>query len=118
MPVNKKSLKNLKKWKKGQSGNPKGGKPPALPPLGELMAETLGQVKNGKTHAQIIFDKLFSMALKGNTRAIEILMERGYGKAVASLNLTGADGGPLAITYTDALPPEFKETPGDAPKTK
>lgn len=33
--------------------------------------------------------------------ALQILLERGYGKAPQSIELTGEDGGPLAITSHD-----------------
>jgi len=64
---------NLKPFKKGQSGNPKGR--PKLPDLTEVISEELGQ----KGYNEIIA-KLHKMAKAGHTRAAEILLDRGYGK--------------------------------------
>ncbi len=65
-------------FKKGQSGNPKGR--PKLPDVKELMAEVLGEEKNGKNAAQAIVAKWREMASKGNLKAGELLMAYGYGK--------------------------------------
>jgi hypothetical protein len=77
--VNKKpKLENLKPFKKGESGNPK-GRPPKLPDLDVLMAEVLGEEKDGKTAAQAILAALRAKAAKGDIRAAELLLNRGYG---------------------------------------
>ena len=64
------------KFKKGQSGNPK-GRPKKLPGLDELLTEVLG---DGDAMERVL-RKLLSMAEKGNLRAIEIILDRAYGKA-------------------------------------
>lgn len=66
-------------FKKGQSGNPK-GRPKKLPELDKLMADVLGEEKDGVTAAEAILKKLRQMASTGNLRAAEILLDRGYGK--------------------------------------
>lgn len=77
--MNKKpKLENLKPFKKGESGNPN-GRPPKLPELDKLMAEILGEEKDGKTAAQAILAALRAKAAKGDIRAAEVLLNRGYG---------------------------------------
>lgn len=68
-------------FKPGQSGNPN-GRPRKLPELDKLLADVLGQQNDdGKTAAENILEALYKRALKGDTRAAEILMDRAYGKA-------------------------------------
>lgn len=65
-------------FKKGQTGNPN-GRPPKLPELDKLMAEILGEEKDGKTAAQAILAALRAKASRGDIRAAEVLLNRGYG---------------------------------------
>lgn len=65
-------------FKKGETGNPK-GRPPKLPDLDILMAEVLGEEKDGKTAAQAILAALRAKASRGDIRAAEVLLNRGYG---------------------------------------
>lgn len=76
------------KWKKGQSGNPK-GQPRKLPELKVLLAAVLGDEKNGKTAAEAILDALRKKAEKGDVRAAELLLDRAYGKAAVNVDMTG-----------------------------
>lgn len=87
MPVNPKSIKNLKPAKKGEVRNPK-GRPPELPALDILIAEVLGEEKDGLTAAKAILLKIRQKATSGDLRAAEILLDRGYGKAKQSLEIT------------------------------
>lgn len=80
MANNKRHKDNLKPFKKGQSGNPK-GRPPKLPKLDELLAKVLGEEKDGKSAAEAILMALRAKAAKGDIRAAEVLLERGYGKS-------------------------------------
>lgn len=68
-----------REWVKGQSGNPK-GRPKKLPGLDELLAKTLGTIKGGHTEAENILLAMIKAAKKGDVRAAELLIERGYGK--------------------------------------
>jgi hypothetical protein len=72
-------IPNNKPFKKGQSGNPN-GRPKKLPELDKLLADVLGEEKDGLTAAEAILKKLRQMATGGNLRAAEILLDRGYGK--------------------------------------
>lgn len=85
------------KFKKGQSGNPN-GRPRKLPALDKLLANVLGAEKDGITEAERILMALQKEANKGNVRAAEVLLERAYGKSKQQHELTGIDGGPIAIT--------------------
>lgn len=68
------NIKNLKSYKPGQSGNPAGR--PVIPNLNAVMCEVVGEdgIRN-------LVKTLQSLAAKGNVRAIEILLDRFYGKA-------------------------------------
>ena len=74
------------KWKKGQSGNPK-GQPRKLPELRELLANVLGDEKDGKSAAEAILMALRAKATKGDVRAAELLLDRAYGKAKQDIDI-------------------------------
>lgn len=76
-------LKNLKSYKKGQSGNPK-GRPKKIPELKILLAETLDDKNGGITAAKAIFLNLRNMAITRKDsiaiRAAELLLAYAYGR--------------------------------------
>ncbi|HVT87153.1 MAG TPA: DUF5681 domain-containing protein [Chitinophagaceae bacterium] len=74
------------KFKKGQSGNPN-GRPKKIPELDKLLAEVLGEEKDGIEAARVILIALRAKAMRGNTRAAEILLDRAYGKAKQTVNV-------------------------------
>jgi len=74
------------KWKKGQSGNP-AGRPKKLPELRELLANVLGDEKDGKTAAEAILMALRAKATKGDVRAAELLLDRAYGKPKQDIDI-------------------------------
>ena len=80
-----------KPFKKGQSGNPK-GRPKKIPELRELLANVLGDQKDGKTAAEAILMALRNKAIKGDVRAAELLLDRAYGKPKSELELSGSVG--------------------------
>lgn len=90
-----------KPFPKGVSGNPK-GRPTKLPALDKLLADVLGEEKDGVTAADAILRKLRAMAAAGNIRAAEILLDRAYGKSKQTMDLTSAgekiDGNTIHIT--------------------
>ena len=75
-----------KPFQKGKSGNPK-GRPKKLPELDKLLADVLGEEKDGVTAADAILRKLRAMAASGNIRAAEILLDRAYGKAKQTVDM-------------------------------
>lgn len=57
------------------------GRPKKLPNLEKILASVLGKEDdNGVTEAQKIIEKLTDQAQKGNVRASEIIIDRGWGK--------------------------------------
>lgn len=83
----KRNTTGLKPYKKGQTGNPN-GRPKKLPELDKLLAEVLGEEQNGATAAETILKVLRLKAAKGDIRAAEILLDRAYGKARQTVDLT------------------------------
>ena len=74
------------KFPKGKSGNPN-GRPKKLPEIDKLLADVLGEEKDGVTAADAILRKLRAMAAAGNIRAAEILLDRAYGKAKQNVSM-------------------------------
>lgn len=66
-------------FKKGKSGNPN-GRPKKLPQLDVLIAQVLGEEKDGKTAAEAILMAMRAKAAKGDVRAAELMLNRAYGK--------------------------------------
>ena len=75
------------RWKKGETGNPN-GRPKKLPEIDKLLAEVLGEEKEGINAAQAILIMLRSKASKGDIRAAQLLLERAYGKAKQQIDVT------------------------------
>ena len=67
------------KFKKGETGNPN-GRPKKLPELDKLLAEVLGEEKEGVEAAKAILMALRAKATKGDVRAAELILNRAYGK--------------------------------------
>ena len=65
---------------KGKSGNPRGA-PRKIPNLDVMLAEVLGEDKDGIEAAKAILMAMRSKAIKGDVRAAELLLDRAYGKA-------------------------------------
>lgn len=76
------------RWKKGESGNPKGR--PKLPDLKEALQNILGETKDGKTALDAIFMALRAKAAKGDVRAAELLMDRAYGKSKQTIDMNAS----------------------------
>jgi hypothetical protein len=57
-----------------------------LPELDKLLADVLGEEKDGITAAEAILKALRLKAAKGDVRAIEVLLDRAYGKAKQEIN--------------------------------
>lgn len=78
---------------KGFHTNPerinKKGAPKKLPELDALLAEVLGEEKDGKTAAEAILKAIRLKAAKGDIRAAEMIFDRAYGKAKQFIDLKG-----------------------------
>jgi hypothetical protein len=76
----------LRRIPKGVSGNPKGR--PKLPDLSQAMAAILADEKDGKTALDAILAALRAKAAKGDVRAAQLLLDRGYGKPKETIDHT------------------------------
>ena len=88
-----------RKMKKGETLNPN-GRPKKLPELGKLMADILGDEKNGLTTAERILKAIEAKALKGDIKAAEMLLDRGYGKPKQTQETSITSSDPLVIIRT------------------
>lgn len=69
------------------------GQPPKLPALDELMTKVMGELgESGLTAMETILKAQRLKAAKGDTRAAELLLDRAYGKAKQSIDLSNPDG--------------------------
>lgn len=97
------------KFKKGQTGNPK-GRPPKLPKLDELLASVMSEERNGLTAAEAVLRALIVKATKGDVRAAEALLDRAFGKAVQRTDVTSGDK-PIATPPIAWIPVPHVEPP-------
>lgn len=103
MPFEKGKIpKGAKPFKKGKSGNPK-GRPKKLPQLDELLADVLGEEKDGIEAAKAILMALRAKATKGDVRAAEVLLDRAYGKSKQSIDVT-TDKEPFILKINGTKP--------------
>lgn len=99
-----KPKKNRGTFKPGQSGNPRGRQKGEFR-LSEVLRLDAQVVltKFGKRHnktgtrAELLSQILWEMALKGNLRAIELILDRTDGKPVTPLHHTGDADIPLLV---------------------
>jgi len=81
-------------WKKGQSGNPNGR--PKLPDIREALAKVLADEVNGATTLERMLKALRTKAISGDVRAAEALLDRAFGKAAQTVDVTS--GGEKIVT--------------------
>ena len=80
--------------------NPGAGRPKKIPDLDRLIADLFGESEEGNgSGIERILKALEAKALKGDTRAIEILLNRTYGLQTQKTEVTGRDGSPLAASF-------------------
>ena len=80
---------NLKPFKKGiDERRNMEGRPPKIPNLDVLLAEVLGEEKDGIEAAKAILMALRAKATKGDVRAAEVLLDRAYGKSKQVMDVT------------------------------
>src|SRR5215469_15393528 len=80
--VNPRSIKNLRPWQKGESGNP-GGRPrkPISDAYADLAEHPFPGDKHGRTYAQRLAEAQFRAAIKGRTEAAREIANRIEGPA-------------------------------------
>ena len=88
------SLANLKKFKPGASGNPKGRSKEWACPVAVLRRQL---TKSGDIEG--IMAKLREMALAGNLEAIKLILDRVVGKVTDKVELSGA----VSVSETASL---------------
>jgi hypothetical protein len=86
------------KFLKGNSANP-GGRPKS-----DLSITALIDAVVKPSDWEFIITCLKTKARRGDVKAIEMLMDRRFGKAIQQTQLTGEEGGPLKVIveYVDA----------------
>lgn len=96
-------------WVKGQSGNAS-GKPKQNAEIVELARRACPQAM-----ATIIDLANNSTDVKIKLAAAKEILDRGYGKAVQAMELSGTDGAPLAVSISFNL--KSHKTPSDDDKS-
>lgn len=83
---------NLKRVPKGGPSPNPNGRPKKIPELDKLLADVLGEEKDGVEAAKAILMALRLKAVKGDVRAAEVLLDRAYGKPKqqTDMNVTGS----------------------------
>src|SRR5215469_8992789 len=105
--VNPRSIKNLRPWQKGESGNP-GGRPrkPISDAYADLAEHPFPGDKHGRTYAQRLAEAQFRAAVKGKTdaaREIANRIEGPAGKAQQIEVVPGSDPLKVRIDAPDLL---------------
>lgn len=93
----------MAKFQKGQSGNPTGRPKGVLyltPALRTKLGEKVPGDPAGRTHRDVILDRLLTMAGGGDLEAIKIILDRTDGKVAQPVEHAGEGGGALAIVVT------------------
>lgn len=93
---------NLKPFKPGVSGNPK-GRPPKEHCLTDLLKEALEQEHNktGKTKKQMIIDKMYELANEGDVSILKYLFDRIDGKPLQQIETKILEEEADMSRYTD-----------------
>jgi|GEM_PF-1958397 len=85
----------------GETGN-KLGRPPKMPNLDRYLAHLLKEKEGDETAIMQILRQLVEQAKQGNLRAIEMLLDRAYGKPKQTIG-GGPDaplfGGPISLVF-------------------
>jgi len=84
------------KYKKGQSGNPK-GRPP-LRDIKEVLKDLLSQEKNQTQLIDGLMSVVVNKALKGDLKAVEMHLSYTYGKPTQKTEITGSEGEKIDFT--------------------
>jgi len=92
-----------KKFQAGNNANPN-GRPRKLPNLDKLLGDVLGTEEDNKDGWAVIIEALKRKAAKGDVRAAELLLNRGYGKAKQFINLNHEGG--VNLVFEQATPHE------------
>ena len=96
--TNPNSLKNLKRFKKGECPNPK-GRPIKENSIVSCLKDLLDEIGDdtGKTNSQILAKEIIRRAKAGDSQFLRILMDFLESKPAQKTEITGANGGPLEV---------------------
>jgi hypothetical protein len=94
--------RNGGKLKTGNVGN-KGR--PKMPDLRDAVAAVLADEKDGVTALDAVLKKLRQLAVQGNLKAADMLLDRAYGKPAQTLNTTDQDGNIVPLQVVIQAPP-------------
>lgn len=86
------------KFKKGKSGNPNGRPKSPLRDIKEVLKDLLSQEKNGTQLIDGLMSVVVNKALKGDLKAVDMLLSYSYGKATQRTEITGAEGEKIDFT--------------------
>ena len=86
------------KYKKGQSGNPKGRPKGTLRDIKVVLQDLLSQEKNGTQLIDGLMSVVVNKALKGDLKAVDMLLSYTFGKATQRTEVTGAEGEKIDFT--------------------
>jgi len=88
------------KYKKGQSGNPNGRpKGTSLRDIKVVLQDLLSQEKNGTQLIDGLMSVVVNKALKGDLKAVDMLLSYTFGKATQRTEITGAEGEAIEIKH-------------------
>ncbi len=97
------NVTNLKSWKKGQSGNPK-GRPRKADCLTSLLKEEIEKIdpddQQKRTHKELIVIATMALAKKGNATALKEVWERMDGRTTNKIEIQDS---PNAMLLAKAL---------------
>jgi hypothetical protein len=88
-----------KPFQKGQSGNPKGRPKSALRDIKDVLKDLLSQEKNGTQLIDGLMSVVVNKALKGDLKAVDMLLSYTFGKATQRTEITGAEGEPIEVKH-------------------
>jgi len=92
-----------KRWKKGQSGNPK-GRPKSGFALNEYITDLANvELEDKKTMLEAVVGKVYEEALDGNMSAINFLADRILGKPSQSIGIKDVSDEPIKVFDIDGL---------------
>jgi len=96
-------------FKKGQSGNPKGGIKKEWTMTGLIKDALEKQDEHGISAKVTIAEKLSAMAKRGDIIAIKEINNRIDGMPTQKTELTGAEGGAIEFNFTKTEIKDFEE---------
>mgnify|MGYP003969349767 CR=1 FL=1 len=82
---------NMRPFEKGDSRINRKGRPPILPELKEAVSKVLGKEYGSETGLDKVLTSLFNRALKGDVRAAQEILDRGFGKSPQKINTNITD---------------------------